>query len=83
MLEELGLPAEFVVVPLSDVKKPEYLAVNPDGLLLAIYDPNTGLTIWESGAIVEYLTEKYDLEHKISFAPGSPEAYETKQYLYF
>ncbi|OAA75847.1 glutathione S-transferase Ure2-like protein [Akanthomyces lecanii RCEF 1005] len=83
VLEELGLPAEFVVVPFSDVKKPEYLAINPNGRLPAIHDPNTGLTMWESGAIVEYLTEKYDTEHKISFPTGSPEAYETKQYLYF
>jgi len=33
----------------------------------AIYDPNTDLTLWESGAIVTYLIEKYDTEHKISY----------------
>lgn len=83
VLEELGLPHEVVVVPFSDVKKPEFLAINPNGRLPAIHDPNTGLTLWESGAIVEYLAEKYDTQHKISFAPGSAEAYESKQYLYF
>ncbi|KAH0592337.1 hypothetical protein MHUMG1_09950 [Metarhizium humberi] len=83
VLEELGLPYEAVVVPLADVKKPEYLAVNPNGRLPAIHDPNTNITLWESGAIVEYLVEKYDASHKISFPAGSPESYEARQFLYF
>lgn len=57
LLEELGVPYEAIAVPLADVKKPEYLAVNPNGHLPSIYDPNTDLTLWESGAIVEYLIE--------------------------
>jgi len=83
LLEELGLPYEAIPVPLSDVKKPEYLAINPNGRLPSIYDPNTDLTLWESGAIVEYLIEKYDPNHKFSFPPGSPETYHAKQYLFF
>lgn len=83
LLEELGLPYESIVVPLADVKKPEYLAINPNGRLPAIYDPNTNLTLWESGAIVEYLVEKYDTNHKISFPTGSLESYEAKQFLFF
>ncbi|KND87256.1 hypothetical protein TOPH_08086 [Tolypocladium ophioglossoides CBS 100239] len=50
-------PTSAIVVPLSDVKKPEYLAVNPNGRLLSIYDPNKDLTLWESGALVECLIE--------------------------
>lgn len=83
ILEELGLPYEAIVVPFPDVKKPEYLAINPNGRLPTIHDPNTDIQIWESGAIVEYLVDKYDTEHKISFPAGSAEAYEAKQYLYF
>jgi glutathione S-transferase len=45
VLEELGLPYEIVAVPLTDVKKPDYLAINPNGRLPAIYDPNTDLTL--------------------------------------
>ncbi|KAI0535918.1 glutathione S-transferase [Xylaria digitata] len=83
ILEELGLPYEIVAVPFSDVKKPEYTAINPNGRLPAIYDPNTDLTLWESGAIVEYLIETYDKENKISFPKGSNESYLTKQWLYY
>jgi glutathione S-transferase len=83
LLEELGLPYEATPVALGDVKKPEYTKINPNGRLPSIYDPNTDITLWESGAIVEYLIEKYDPEHKVSFAPGTPEYYHAKQYLFF
>ena len=83
LLGELGLPYEIVPVPFSDVKKPEYTAINPNGRLPAIHDPNTGITLWESGAIVEYLIELYDPEHRLSFVPGTPESYHAKQWLHF
>ena len=83
ILKELGLPFETVSVPFSDIKKPDYVAINPNGRLPAIYDPNTDITLWESGAIIEYLIERYDKNHQLSFAPGTPESYHTKQWLYF
>ncbi|KAJ5290957.1 hypothetical protein N7478_000208 [Penicillium angulare] len=83
ILEELGLPHEFEPITLADVKTPEYLAINPNGRLPAIYDPNTDLTLWESGAIVEYLVERYDKSRKISFEPGSKEAQLARQWLFF
>lgn len=52
ILKELDLPHERIEVALSDVKKPEYTKHNPNGRLPTIYDPNTDLTIWESGAII-------------------------------
>ncbi|KAK4246141.1 glutathione S-transferase [Corynascus novoguineensis] len=84
ILEELGLPYEHVPIEFKDVKKPDYLAINPNGRLPAIRDPNSGgLILWESGAIIEYLVERYDADRKLSFAPGIDEAYHTKQWLYF
>lgn len=83
LLRELGTPYNVNPIPFSDIKKPEYLAVNPNGRLPSIEDPNTGLTLWESGAIIEYLIEQYDKEHQLSFVPGSPEFYHAKQWLYF
>ena len=83
VLEELGLPHDIIDHQISDVKKPEYLALNPNGRLPTIEDPNTDLTLWESGAIVEYLIERYDTEHRISFAPGTPESAHAKQWLFF
>ena len=85
ILSELGLPYEIVDIEFADLKKPEYLAVNPNGRAPAIQDPNNnGFILWESGAIIEYLVEKYDTQdYKISFPTGSDKAYLTKQWLYF
>ena len=84
ILEELGIPYDAEAIPLTDIKKPAYLAINPNGRLPSIHDPNTGITLWESGAIVEYLIERYDSEErKLSFEPGTPEAYHAKQWLFF
>lgn len=83
ILEELGVPYEAEAVPMTDIKKPEYLAINPNGRLPSIYDPNTAITLWESGAIVEYLIERYDTERKLSFEPGTAESYHAKQWLFF
>ncbi|KAF2648488.1 putative glutathione S-transferase [Lophiostoma macrostomum CBS 122681] len=80
---ELGLPHEIIPIPLSKVKEPEYTAINPNGRIPAIYDPNTDLTLWESGAIVEYLVERYDTKHLVSFPTGSKESYLARQWLYF
>ena len=82
LIQELDLPHEIIPYPISDVKKPEYLAVNPNGRLPSIQDPNTNLTLWESGAIIEYLIERYDTNHKLSFKPGTNEYYLAKQWLF-
>ncbi|KIX03622.1 uncharacterized protein Z518_07175 [Rhinocladiella mackenziei CBS 650.93] len=83
VLAELGVPHEIVPTPLSDVKKPYYLALNPNGRLPTIHDPNTDITLWESGAIIEYLIERYDTENRLSFSTGTLESYHAKQWLYF
>lgn len=38
-----------------------------DGDTIAIVDPNTNLTLWESGAIVQYLVDVYDTEKKLTY----------------
>lgn len=83
ILEELGIPHEVVPIPFPDLKKPEFLSINPNGRMPALQDPNSNLTIWESGAIIEYLIERYDTKHQLSFAPGTPESYLAKQWLFF
>lgn len=55
LLHELALPYTVAAIDFSNVKSPEYLAINPNGRIPALHDPNTELTLWESGAIVEYL----------------------------
>jgi len=60
MLEELGVPYEQITVNFAagDTRKPEYLAINPNGHVPTLVDGDT--TIWESMAINLYLAKKYD-----------------------
>ena len=83
LLAELSLPYEFKPIAMSEVKKPAYLAVNPNGRLPSIHDPNTNTTLWESGAILLYLISRYDPSHKLSYAPDTPEAAHAQQWLFF
>lgn len=83
ILGELGLPVEEIPTDFTEIKTPAYEAINPNGRLPAIHDPNTGLTLWESGAIIEYLIETYDKDQRISFVPGSHESYHARQMLHF
>ncbi|KAK0615258.1 glutathione S-transferase [Bombardia bombarda] len=83
VLRELGLPFEVVDIEFTAVKDPSYTAINPNGRMPSIHDPNTGLTLWESGAILEYLVAKYDPEHKLSFPEGSDDFFLAKQWLHY
>lgn len=71
------------MIQFSEVKKQPYTDINPNGRLPAIEDPNNDFTIWESGACVLYLVDRYDKDHKISFPHGSKEAYLAQQWLIF
>ena len=82
-LNELGVPYETKYLTLEEVKQEPFLKINPNGRVPAIEDPNTGITLWESGAILEYLAEKYDKDYKFSFPAGTAEFYHTKQWLHF
>jgi glutathione S-transferase len=57
--DELELPNERVDVggTFGGTREPEYLAMNPTGLIPTIQDD--GFTLWESNTIVRYLAAKY------------------------
>jgi len=59
-LEELGLPHEFVTLDMqaAEHRQPAYLAINPMGKVPAITEGD--FKLWESGAILLYLSEKHD-----------------------
>ncbi|OAX77800.1 hypothetical protein ACJ72_07898 [Emergomyces africanus] len=67
ILHELDVPYVIKSFKFDDVKKPPFINVNPNGRVPAIEDPNNNLTLWESGAIVDYLEEVYDKNKKLTY----------------
>jgi len=60
-LEELGLSYDVHALDLSTLeqKRPDFLAINPNGRIPAIIDRDNGdFAVFESGAILIYLAEK-------------------------
>ncbi|KAL4994618.1 glutathione S-transferase [Aspergillus recurvatus] len=82
-LEELGIQYKIKAVDIStNIQKEDwFLKINPNGRIPAILDGDQ--RVFESGAIMLYLTDKYDPERKISYAPGSREYVEQLSWLMF
>lgn len=86
-LEELGLPYTVKKVDLQAgmQKEPWFLAINPNGRMPAISDSSfpdgKPINVFESGAILQYLVDTYDKDHKISYPKGSREDWEVQQWL--
>jgi GSH-dependent disulfide-bond oxidoreductase len=85
LLEEIGLPYEphFIDIGKNETWIPEYLALNPNGKIPAILDPDgpggKPLALFESGAILVYLAEKSG-----QFLSKDPvKRIETLQWLFF
>lgn len=80
-LEELGIPYHKVEV--EDVKSEVFLKLNPNGRTPVIIDPNNdNFTLWESGAIIEYLVETYDAPGTLTLE-DSKSRWLLRQYLHF
>ena len=83
LLEELGLPYEIAHYQrdaTTMLAPPELLAVHPLGKSPVLTDGNT--TVAETGAIVEYLLDKYG-NGRLLPAPGTPEALRYRYWLHF
>ncbi len=60
MLEEVELPYNVHKIDITKNEQftPEFVAINPNSKIPAIVDRDTGITVFESGAILIYLAEK-------------------------
>ena len=81
-LEEAGVPYDLTFIDFAkkEQKAPDYMKLNPNGRIPTIIDrSNNDFAVFESGAILWYLAEKYGL-----FLPDEPNARsETLQWLMF
>ena len=59
-LEEMALPYNVNLINLGrgEQRDPEYLNICPNGRIPAIVDTDTGISVFESGAVLLYLAEK-------------------------
>lgn len=81
LMHELGLDFEVVRHPFDKtLRRPEYLALNPAGRVPAL--EIDGRVIWETGAIAEYLCERFP-EAGLGRAPGTPERIDWLIWLHF
>jgi glutathione S-transferase len=69
-LEELGVPYEYIQLDgkKNEHRTPQYLAVNPHGKVPGLVDDE--LRLFESGAMLLYLGDKYGVEKKLWPAGG-------------
>ncbi|KAI9698024.1 MAG: glutathione S- transferase, nitrogen catabolite repression regulator [Candelina mexicana] len=82
VLKELELEYETQYLTQQEVKQEPYQKINPNGRIPAVEDPKTGVVLWESAAIIEYLISEYDTSNTLTYTT-SPEKYQLKQWLYF
>ena len=80
-LEEVGAPYEIAAVNIrvGDQFKPDYLKIAPNNRMPALEDPDAGVHLFESGAILLYLADKLG---RFIPATGQPRA-EVLQWLFW
>lgn len=85
LLEELGVPYRIIPIHIGrgEQFQPDFLRISPNGRIPAIVDPsgpeNAPLSVFESGAILQYLARKFE-----KFYPTSErERVEVEQWLYW
>jgi len=81
LLHELGVPFEMVVHPFDKaLRAPDFLALSPAGRVPAL--EIDGQVLFESGAILEYLCERFP-GPGLGRAPGHPERAEWLVWVHF
>jgi len=84
-LEALGLSYELKLVNIikGEQKLDWFLKINPNGRIPALVDNSTGITISQTGAILQYLADTYDKKRLWSYEPGTKEYWLQQEILIF
>jgi glutathione S-transferase len=74
LLHEMGIEFELkeLTFSMEGLRTPEYLAISPLGRVPCLVD--NGVSVFESGAIAQYLGEHYDPEGKLHRPVDIPSA---------
>ncbi|MEP2861858.1 glutathione S-transferase N-terminal domain-containing protein, partial [Parvibaculum sp.] len=83
LLHEMGIEFELKELPFSmeGLRTPEYLSVSPLGRVPCLVDGD--VSVFESGAIAQYLGEHYDPESKLHRPAGHAERAEWLIWLHY
>lgn len=87
LLEELGLDYKLHAIKMNEQEQKQQWFlddVNPNGRIPAITDKFTDgskIRVFESGAVLEYLVDRYDKDHKLSYPRDSREHWEVISWL--
>ena len=81
-LEELQLPYQVESLDMigGEQRREEFLCLSPNAKIPTILDEDTGISVFESGAILLYLAEK---SGRLLPPPGSAERWQVVQWLMF
>jgi glutathione S-transferase len=66
------------------MQEPWFTEINPNGRIPALtddFDDGSSIRLFESGSIMQYLVDRYDKDHKVSYPRGSKEYYETNNWV--
>ncbi|KAL0932955.1 glutathione s-transferase [Colletotrichum truncatum] len=88
LLEELGLEYKTTAIDITKntQKEPWFLEINPNGRIPALtdtFEDGKQIRLFESGSIMQYLVERYDKDHKVSYPYGSREYWEVNNWLHW
>ncbi|UPL00288.1 hypothetical protein LCI18_011222 [Fusarium solani-melongenae] len=91
ILEELKVPYESKYLETPEMNSEPFKSLNPNSKVPAIEDPNTGIRLFEAGAIILYLLDTYDTSGTLHSLSGPDKYLElawmqfqaTEQHMYY
>ena len=85
LFEEMGVPYDWALVDFekNEQRSERFLAINPNGRIPALIDRTKGVTVAESGAILEYAATRFDSPLLPRADDDLPLHLQIKQWLYW